>query len=36
MIENEVIIDQLIKEAQEKVDERLNHEIERILNGYGG
>jgi hypothetical protein len=29
-------MDQLTQEAQEKVDERLNHEIERILNGYGG
>ena len=36
MVKNEVIMDQLIKEAQEKVDERLNHEIDRILNGYGG
>lgn len=36
MVQNEVIIEQLEKEAQEKVDERLNHEIERILNGYGG
>lgn len=36
MIENEVIMDQLTQEAQEKVDERLKHEIDRILNGYGG
>ena len=36
MVQNEVIMDQLAQEAQEKVDERLNHEIERILNGYGG
>lgn len=36
MVKNEVIIDQLTKEAQEKVDERLKHEIDRILNGYGG
>ena len=36
MVQNEVIMDQLTQEAQEKVDERLNHEIERILNGYGG
>lgn len=36
MVQNEVIMDQLSKEAQEKVDERLKHEIDRILNGYGG
>lgn len=36
MVQNEVIIEQLTKEAQEKVDERLKHEIDRILNGYGG
>ena len=36
MVQNEVIMEQLTKEAQEKVDERLNHEIDRILNGYGG
>lgn len=36
MVQNEVIMEQLTKEAQEKVDERLKHEIERILNGYGG
>lgn len=36
MIQNKVVIEQLEKEAQEKVDERLNHEIDRILNGYGG
>lgn len=36
MVQNEVIMDLLEKEAQEKVDERLKHEIDRILNGYGG
>lgn len=36
MVKNEVIMEQLEKEAQEKVDERLKHEIDRILNGYGG
>ena len=36
MVNNEVIIDDLTQEAQEKVDERLKHEIDRILNGYGG
>lgn len=36
MVQNQVIMDQLTEEAQKKVDERLEHEIERILNGYGG
>lgn len=36
MVQNEVIIDQLEKEAEEKVNERVMHEIDRILNGYGG
>lgn len=36
MVQNEVIIDELSEEAQEKVNERVMHEIERILNGYGG
>ncbi len=36
MVENEVIIGQLEKEAQDKVNERVMHEIDRILNGYGG
>lgn len=36
MVQNEVIIDELSEEAQDKVNERLTHEIERILNGYGG
>jgi hypothetical protein len=36
MVQNEDIIDKLTKEAQEIVDERLKHEIDRILNGYGG
>lgn len=35
MVQNEEIIDKLTEEAQEKVEERLQHEIERILNGYG-
>lgn len=35
MVQREVIMDQLTEEAQKKVDERLQHEIERILNGYG-
>lgn len=36
MVQNEVVIDQLSEEAQEKVNERVMHEIDRILNGYGG
>lgn len=36
MVQNEGIIDQMTQDAQQKFDERLNHEIERILNGYGG
>ena len=36
MVARENIIDKLTEEAQEKVDERLKHEIDRILNGYGG
>lgn len=36
MIENTAIIEEVMQEAQEKVNERLAHEIERILNGYGG
>lgn len=36
MVQNEVIIEQLSEEAQEKFNDRVIHEIERILNGYGG
>lgn len=36
MVQNEIIIDNLYEAAQEKVEERLEHEIDRILNGYGG
>jgi hypothetical protein len=36
MVGNEANIELLTQEAQEKVDERLKHEIDRILNGYGG
>lgn len=36
MVQNEDIIGQMTQDAQEKLDERLSHEIERILNGYGG
>lgn len=36
MVGNENIIDGLEKEAQELVNERIIHEMNRILNGYGG
>lgn len=36
MVANENIIDSLGKEAQELVNERIIHEMNRILNGYGG
>lgn len=36
MIENENIIEGLEREAQEIVNKRLIHEMNRILNGYGG
>ncbi|NBI71651.1 hypothetical protein D3Z50_11355 [Clostridiaceae bacterium] len=36
MVGNEKIVQELQEEAQEVINERLEHEIERILNGYGG
>jgi hypothetical protein len=36
MVGNAAVIEELEKEAQKVVDERLSHEIDRILNGYGG
>ncbi len=36
MIGNREIIEDLSREAQKKVNERLEHEIDRLLNGYGG
>lgn len=36
MIKDENIMDGLEKEAQELVNERVIHEMNRILNGYGG
>lgn len=36
MIGNIKVLDTIEKEAQEVINERLEHEIERILNGYGG
>lgn len=36
MVGNENIIDRLETEAQELVNERIIHEMNRILNGFGG
>ena len=36
MVGNEKIVQELQEEAQEVINERLEHEIDRILNGYGG
>jgi len=36
MVGNGEIVEKLTKAVQEKVNERVEHEINRILNGYGG
>jgi len=36
MLGNQKVIEELEKEAQTTVDERITHEIDRLLNGYGG
>ena len=36
MVGNEKVIEAVEEEAQETVNARLEHEIERLLNGYGG
>jgi hypothetical protein len=36
MVGNLNVIEALEKEAQKTVDERISHEIDRLLNGYGG
>lgn len=36
MVGNGEVIENLSREAQEKVNERLEHEIDCLLNGYGG
>ena len=36
MVGNDEIIEKMTQSAQEKVNERVEHEINRILNGYGG
>ena len=36
MVSNAVVMEQVYKEAQETFDTRIEHEIERLLAGYGG
>lgn len=36
MVSNAVVIEKVYNKAQEKLDERLEHEISRLLAGYGG
>ena len=36
MAGNSVVVEQVEEKAQEVVNKRLEHEITRILNGYGG
>ena len=36
MVSNSVVMEQVYKEAQETFDTRIEHEIERLLAGYGG
>ena len=36
MLGNPKVMEELEKEAQKTVDERIAHEIDRLLNGYGG
>ena len=36
MVGNDEIVEKVTQSAQEKVSERVKHEIDRILNGYGG
>lgn len=36
MVSNAVVMEQVYKEAQETFDKRIEHEIERLLAGYGG
>lgn len=36
MMQNENVIEQMDKTIQETFDQRIDHEISRILNGYGG
>lgn len=36
MVGNNEVIEKMTQSAQDKVNERVEHEINRILNGYGG
>ena len=36
MIGNDKVIKDVEKDAQETVNKRIEHEIDRLLNGYGG
>ena len=36
MAGNEEVLEQVSEKAQETVNKRIEHEITRILNGYGG
>ena len=36
MVGNEKVLAEVEKEAQKLMDERIEHEIDRLLNGYGG
>lgn len=36
MVGNDQVLEQIEKEAQKTVDQRIEHEISRLLNGYGG
>lgn len=36
MVSNAVVMEQVYEETQEMFDKRLEHEIERLLAGYGG
>jgi hypothetical protein len=36
MAENSVVMEQVENKAQEVINKRVDHEISRILNGYGG
>lgn len=36
MVGNEKVIETLEEEAQQLVNQRLEHEINRLLSGYGG
>ena len=36
MIGNSDVIERVESEAQETISARIDHEIDRILNGYGG